>query len=360
MVSWPRLLSLPQPAREGTRRRSRAEAQLVGPWPHGAPEGRFWSWRRPVVADAFGLAGCLRPNGERSLSSGLAMRGAPAAGCANGFAASHLEPSQAAAPPPAARSARRTPRPATPRRGARGRGAELKGGSGSCDPLEVEHQRALSSPRCSAAPEGWIPPPRSVPSRSSLCLSLVPACSQLAGFAAWVRTPEQELLTHCSPRVVAPWSNANRAATYGSRTKAAPRHGASRMHRAEGAAPSPALGTCIPAHPAALWGDPLGPAPAGVIPVSPRARRGEEDPATPRALGRLRARAGSLGGSGLPLPLPPLSPGAHGQLAASAAFRNVPEQELQAFPSFTWKILFPSAITQSCLDGEAPVSFTVL
>lgn len=129
------------------------------------------------------------------------------------------------------------------------------------------------------------------------------------------------------------------------------------MHRAQGAAPSPALATCIPAHPAALRGDPLGPAPASVIPVSLRAQRGEEDPAAPRALGQLRARAGSLGGSGLPLPLPPLSAGAHGQLAASAAFGNVPEKELQAFPSFTWKILFPSAITQTCLDGKAPVEF---
>lgn len=74
------------------------------------------------------------------------------------------------------------------------------------------------------------------------------------------------------------------------RKKALLRNSASRMHGAEGAASSPALGTCIQAHPSTLQGDPLGPAPAGVI---LRARRGEEDPAAPWVLRRLCARADS-------------------------------------------------------------------
>lgn len=35
---------------------------------------------------------------------------------------------------------------------------ELKGGSGSCDPLSVENQSALSSPRCSTVTGQWMLP----------------------------------------------------------------------------------------------------------------------------------------------------------------------------------------------------------
>ena len=77
--------------------------------------------------------------------------------------------------------------------------------------------------------------------------------------------------------------------------------------------------------------------------VIPTSRWGEEGPAGPRALGRLRAGAGSWAQPGQQ---PPPAPAAQrrGERAArfsAAVFRDSPDQELYAFPSFTWKILFP-------------------
>lgn len=184
-----------------------------------------------------------------------------------------LEPIQAAAPSPASHLARRAHRLKEQERAARGRAAELKGGSAGCDPLLVHSQRAGSSP--SAVTEAG----------SCLCSPLLSLPIVLCAGAWSQRAPSwpgckpraadtNSLYSQCwkDSMVQHKWSaeifNWRKPSLFTEH----PRHAASEV------LPQPCPGNLQPS-PGNSTGTSAGAATAGVALLSPRARWGEEGPA---------------------------------------------------------------------------------